>query len=292
MEINMSDFDFELPTIEDEGTVTLCEEDKKRVIANQVEWYKGEKNQTDRVALVYFSTLDVTTLKRALKERPDLTVQQKREIVLNLRAALAKKLGKEESKLDAVDLLDLNEVKFRKVKATYKQGLGFVSWPVGKLPPEDENVWLKLGDPREYLTTILLVYPTNKDGELDKERFIKGGWKVLPWRFNPDLWHSILRINNGLKDSNASVSKWDLHLTCKDPKYQSITIAPAGGSAYQVNDKFRRVILEKAVGLYSKLNPFREMSTEKLREELGLPPPIIGDSVANDLDFSSALANV
>jgi hypothetical protein len=43
--------------------------------------------------------------------------------------------------------------------------------------------------------------------------------------------------------------------------------------------------LEKAVALYSKLNPFRELTIDELREKLGMPP--VGGGSTSGADFSN-----
>jgi len=288
-----TEFDTDLPNLDDDGSIGLGDEDKGKVNSNQQEWYKGEKGRTDRIALVYFNTLEMTHLRRALRQKPDLTNEQKKALIAKLKQQLAEKLSKSIDQLDGVDLLDLNEARFKPIRASFKQNLGYFSWPKS-ITAEEEKVWRKSGEPKDYVCTVVLWYPTDREGEIDRDRLPKG-WRVLPWRFSPDKWDVIRKINRGLIESQSSVSRIDLNISCTDTQYQKITITQAGPALYQRNDSFRRAVLEKALPLYAKLNPFREMTTDELREKLGMAPSGGGGGSGADFsdgDLSNVLAGV
>jgi hypothetical protein len=288
----MADFDdADLPSV-DNDDIGLGDEDKDKVHSNQLEWYKGEKGRTDRVALVYFNTVDQTVLRKALKAKPDLTKDQQRTLLGKARAQLAEKLGKTADQLEKADLLDVSEARFKAVTGSYKQGLGYVSWPKN-MSAEEERVWKKAGERKDYVCTVLLWYPTDRDGEIDKDRLPKQ-WRVIPWRMAPEKWQDLRKINRGLQESGSSVSQIDLNLSCSDTNYQKITITPSGPAIYLRAANFKKTVLEKAELLYSKLNPFREMSTDELREKLGLMPAggaAPGSDYAGE-DFGNILGNV
>jgi len=285
-----TEFDTDLPSLDDDGSIGLGDEDKGKVSSNQLEWYKGEKGRTDRIALVYFNTVDVTNLRRAVKQKPDLSADQKKVVLGKVRSALAEKLQKSVDQLDGVDLLDLNEARFKPVRASYKQNLGYFAWPKS-VTAEEEKVWRKAGEAKDYVCTVVLWYPTDREGEVDKDRLAKG-WRVLPWRFAPDKFDVIRKINKGLIESGSSVSRIDLNISCTDTQYQKITITQAGPAIYQRHEPFKRAVLEKALALYPKLSPFRELTTDELREKLGMAPSG-GGGVAPGSDFSDGdLSNV
>lgn len=284
----MSDDDFDdLPLDENIG---LGAEDKAKVATNQLQWYKGTKDHTDRVALVYFNSSEIVTLTKAIKQKPDLTKDQKKAIIGKVRAQVAERLQKQPDQLDAVDLLDLSETRLKKVTASFKTGMGFFAWPKA-LTPDEEKVWRKVGEPKDYLCTVLLVYPTDTEGEIESDRLPKG-CKILPWRFTGTNYDVIYKINKGLQESGSSVSRIDLNLSCTDANYQKITITQAGPAVYQKNDALRRYVLERAVPLYSKLTPFREISTDDLREKLGMTPAVSAVAPGSDYDTSDILSTV
>lgn len=286
------------PTVnfDDDNDIGLGDEDKGKVNSNQIDWYKGEKGRTDRVALVYFNTHEITQLRKAVKAKPDLTDDQKKTLVATIRTKIAEKNSKTPDQLDLVDLLDTGEARFKTASGCYKQGLGYIAWPK-TMTAEELKVWSKLGEKRDYVTSLLLIYPTDREGEIDKDNLAKK-WVLKPWRFSPDKYDVLRKINRGLLESGSTIAAIDLNISCTDTTYQKLTITQAGPALYARNDKFRRMILEKAVTFYSKLNPFRELSTDELREKLGMGGGGGGGGTASpgsDLsgeDFSNILGNV
>lgn len=290
----MTDMDIDIDLeMGDDSDIGLGEEDKNKV-GNQIDWYKGEKGRTDRVALLYFNNIKQTTLRKALKAKPDITKEQQKSVLIQTLQKLAEKLGKSIDQLDDVDMLDLNEARFKTVSASFKQGIGYVEWPK-KLTSEEEKVWKKLGDKRSYVFTVLMQYPTDREGEIDKDRLSKN-WRVLPWRFSSDKYDVLRKINKGLGESGAMISGIDLNFACTDATYQKITITQAGPSLYQKSDKFRRLVLEKALPLYEKLG-LRQLTTDELREKLGMGAGSSGGGSSGGgydagEDFSSIIQNI
>jgi hypothetical protein len=279
--------DFDLPL---DDNIGLGSEDKAKVTSNQIPWFKGEKGRTDRIALVYFNSVEIVTLTKALKQRPDLTSDQKRALVAKVRSQVAERLSKEPDQLDPADLLDISEARLKKVTASFKQGLGFFTWPKG-LNSDEEKIWRKVGEPKDYLCTVVVQYPTDREGEVDTEA-IPRGCKFLPWRFTSAIYDVIYKINKGLQEGQSSVSKVDLYVSCSDTNYQKLSITQAGPSLYLRDEKLKKYVLERAYPLYSKLSPFREITTDELREKLGMAPSVATAAVGSDFDSADILANV
>ena len=269
----------ELPEVDSD--IGLGDEDKGKVQTNQLEWYKGEKGRTDRVALVYFNSLDTTIRRKVLQQKPDITIEQQKGVILKARAQLAEKLGKSVDALDNVDLLDTSEARFKTVTASLKKEIGYVAWPK-VIPPGEEKIWAKAGERKDYVITVLLWYPTDREGEVDKERLKH--FRVMPWRFAPEKYDIFRKINKGLLEGGSSISHIDLNFSCSDTQYQKITITQAGPAIYTKNPQLKRLVLEKATLLYPKLNPFRELTIDELREKLGMPP--VGGGTTSGSDFS------
>lgn len=273
-----------------ESDLGLDEEDRKHAKAGaDLEWYKGVKGKTDRCAIIYFHTVDVTAVTAARKKSPQTSKEDLLKIAQASLAERATKLSKTPDQLTRVDRLDLRAVHFKRYASHYQEGLGFVLSRLGKDGPEADEVWKRLPEPKTHFSTLLLVYPTDRQGNLDKERF-SNGWTIKPWRFSPKRYDSIWKLNNGLVQNNLSIANQDLLLECKDDKFQQIDISGAGPALWLKNDKFREMVLAKAVDVYEKLVPFREMTTDQLRQKLGL-----GGSAVQDVsggDFNDLLDNV
>lgn len=271
-----------------EDDLGLDEEDRKQAkSSDDIEWYKpAEKGRTDRVAIVYFHPVDVAAVTAARKKTPGLS---KEDIAKTAQAALqarAEKLGKTADQLTKVDKLELNQVHFKRFNSHYQEGLGFVLSRLGKDGAEADEVWKKLPEAKTHFSTLLLVYPTKRDGTIDKDRFADG-WSLKPWRFSPKRYESIWKVNNTLSLNGLSIANQDLLLECKDPKFQQIEPQGGGPALWLRNEKFKELVLSRAVSLYDKLVPFREVTTDQLRAKLGLGGSAVQDVAAGD--FSELL---
>lgn len=286
----MSDDPFDKYAEELENDIGLDPEDRAKVRTNRLDWYKAEKDRTDRIALVYFHTIDVSAVRIAVKKNPAMSADEKVAVGKAALEARAKELKKSVDQLTAVDKLNLSDVRFKRFSAHYGQDVGYVISRLGKDGQEADEVWKRLEEPKDHFTTLVLVYPTDREGEVNKELLRAGNWRLMPWRFSADRYLQILKRNKGLTSNGVSIASQDLEITCKDTQYQNISIDIAGPAIYRVNDKFRDLVLGKAVEMYEKLCPFREMSTSDLRAKLGLGGGG-GSSIGPD-DFGEVLDNV
>jgi hypothetical protein len=249
--------------------IGLDAEDRAQVKSNKQDWYKAEKGRVDRVAFVYFNTVDVTAARIAKRKNAGIS---KDEMIAAGKAALearAKKLEKTVETMTAVDRLNLNDVRFKKMLAHYQEGLGYVISRLGLDGAEADDAWRRLPEAKQHFTTLLLVYATTRDGEIIKEK-LATGWKLLPWRFSPDRYSQICKRNVALVENGITIASQDIQIECKDTQFQNVTIDALGPAIYRKNPKFQELVLTKAVELYEKLSPFRDMTTADLRIKLGL----------------------
>lgn len=256
-----------------ESDLGLDEEDRKAAKSDDLEWYKGKKGVTDRVSIVYFHPIDISAVTAARKKDPKATKDDLVKIAQKALSDRAASLNKTVDQLTKVDRLDLSQVHFKKVVSHFGgEGIGYVLTRLGKDGAEADEVWKKLEPPKTHFTTLLVKYPTNKKGEIDKNAI--PGWaqdpEIVPWRFSPKRYELIWKCNMALVKNGASIADQDLLLECKDEKFQQIEPTGDGKSTWLKNEKIKSIILNKAVSLYDKLVPFREMTTAQLREKLGL----------------------
>lgn len=276
------DYDFD-------DDVGLEAEDKKHAATDRQEWFKGEKGNTYRAALIYFHPIDIAAMRAAKKKNPEI----EREALLEVgQKALAKRAEEREKAVDQLgdhEKLDLRRIQFRKIMAHYKEGIGYVVSRMGKDGKDSDKVWAMMGDLKKYFTTVLLIYPTTREGEIDKSR-LSNGWVVKPWRFSGKVYGRLHQVAAGLKSNELAISTQDLSLKCTNTDFQNFEIDGAGRGVWLKSDKFRDKVLESAVKLYKELNPFRELSTADLKMKLGLGGEV-GDDVSED-DFDDILENV
>jgi hypothetical protein len=277
-----------------ESDLGLDEEDRKAAKSDSdIEWYKGQKGKTDRASIIYFHPVNVSAVAKARKKTPNLSKDELVKIAAKALADRAASLNKTIDQLTPVEKLDTSEVHFKKFTSHFGgEGIGYTLSGLGKGTAEEDEVWKKLEPPKTHFSTLLIIYPSNKKGEIDKTNF--ANWKIVPWRFSPKRYDLIWKVNMGLVRNGASISNQDLLLECKDEKYQQIEPSADGPATWLKSEKFKQVVLAKAVDFYDKLVPFRQMTTAQLREKLGLSSGSSGavQDVAAGSDFTELLDNV
>jgi len=273
--------------------------DEKNVGGSNQDWLKmATKGQILRGAFIFFHTYDANAVAEARKvaKRANKTLSRAEETEV-AKAALTKRaeaLGKSLDSLTATDRLDTSKAHFKAMKAHFKEGLGFALSRLGKDGPEADAVWKSLPEAKPYFTTLFLIYPTDTEGNLNKEAFatqVKGNkLKMLPWRFGNKTYETIWKQNDSLRENGLSLASQDIKLECKEPKFHNIDVSAAGPAIWQKNDTIRSLVLATAVNMYDKLMPFRDMTTDQLRAKLGLTGPASAD-VSSD-DFQGVLDSV
>lgn len=276
---------------EDSEEVSLAP-DEKHVGGKKSEWLKfAQKGQLVRCSFVYFHTVDVNAVraaaKKAKKAGEPFGKEQIVEVATAALKARAEELGKKPEELTDVDKIDLRKSHFKVMKASYQEGMGYVVSRLGKDGSEADAIWKRLPDPKTYFSTLLLVYPTDREGNLNKEEFVKqlkeDKLQLLPWRFSNRVYESIFKLNSGLRENGLSLAAQDIKIECKEPQFQNIDVSFAGAAVWQkLGDDVKTKVLRAAVPMYESLNPFREMTTEQLKAKLGLGGSATEDVSADD----------
>jgi hypothetical protein len=291
--------DFDLPDEYDFDEDVALDADEKNVGGTQQEWLKlTQKGQNLRGAFIYFHTYDSNAVRAAVKiakkEGNNLTREQIVALADKALKQRAEELGKSKDQLSALDKLDISIAHFKAMKMHYQDGLGYTISRLGKDGAEADAIWKRLPEPKTTFSTLLLIYPTDSEGSLQKDTLTKQikekKLKEMPWRFSTRVYDDIWKLNDGLRQNNLSLASQDIMLECNEPKYQNISVRSAGPAWWLKNETFKEAVLTQAINFYDKLVPFREMTTDQLRAKLGL-----GGSGAEDVstdDFQGMLDQV
>ncbi len=281
----------------EQENVGLRPEDKKYARSADQEWFKGDQGATYRVSLVYFWPLVITTAlaaqRRAKEKGEQVSKEQQIELAKKALAKRSEELNKPLDQLADWEKLDLSETRFKKILAHYKEGFGFVNSRLGKDGADADEIWKMLGDQKSYFCTILMIYPTNRSGELDREEVTKK-YRIMPWRLSSKVYGQLHGQASSLRANELSISDQDLLITCTNGEYQNFDkMEGAGKALWRKNPKFMSIILEKSFAFYEKLTPFRNMSTADLKIKLGVSSGEKGgdDDVSSD-DVEDLLNNV
>lgn len=289
-----SPFDFETELSENDN-VGLDAEDRKHIRGKREEWFKGEKGNTYRVSLAYFYPLELAAAmaikKKMEREGKQATREQMAEAAGKLLAKRAEELQKAVDQLQAHEKLEMNTIRFKKVKAIYKEGHGYFLDRTGKDGADADKFWKDLGDPKSYFCTVLVKYPTNQHGEVVKES-LANMWSVIPWRASSKSYEGLIDEAESLKANDLSLVSQDLTLKCTNTDFQNFDIKSAGKALWRRDPRFQAKILEKAVTLYEKLTPFRDMSTAEVRMKLGMTSSAGGTDTSGSDEFEGLLDGV
>jgi hypothetical protein len=266
-------------TSEYENDVGLDEEDKGNFRERDV-WLKMSKGEVRRASFVYFHTVDVQAVQRAMKAAKDkgekLTPEQLRLVQQKALEDRATALGKSVDQLTETDKLFLDECKFKKMRFHYQPGLGMVLSRMGMDGADADAVWKRLEEAKLAYTTLMLVYPTDRKGEINKAT-LATDWQLIPWRFAQKTYETIWKLNAGLRENGMGLHTQDLKLECKDEKYQNIDVSFVGQAIWRKSPKFQTLVLDKALSFYDKLVPFRNMTTDQLKSKLGMGGSAVSD---------------
>lgn len=184
------------------------------------------------------------------------------------------------------------QIRYTGCERIYKQGVGYILY---KGP-----AYAQFGNPKQNVATLVLVWPTDKDGELDASSFKNGkGWQVQPWVFSTDKYQTLKKQNKRFPFVTNDVA-----LTCTDAQYQKMTFTPEGESLLQkliasgkpeyqqVVKKIRADIVAAVSGIHRDLA--RDLTIDQIKEALGedVDTPTGGDSSHSSADVDDLLDSV
>jgi len=288
---------FEDYDLDDDNDVDLNPSNKAP--SNRIERFKGEAGRTYLASLMYFHPLEASIIKAAKKmAKKDGTELDKELVKSKIKEALAKRAEKLKTSVDELapwQKLDTSKAQFKKVETQFCKQQGAAGLYVsrrGKDGAEGDKVWNMLEDPSIYYYTVILLYPTDRNGEVDVQAIMREGI-VKPWRFAGGVFNRLIEINQNLSkvESSLSLANQDLKLKCKNSQFQNFDIDFSGKAIWLRNDKVRDKFLPQAFNLYEKMVDAREVSTADLKEKLGVGGGDSGEDVADE-DMEDLLGNI
>ena len=177
------------------------------------------------------------------------------------------------------NLTSAAKVRFTGCERIYIKGVGNVLY--------NGPAYAQFGQPKQQVATIIIVWPTDKDGDLDGASFKAGkGWQVMPFIFSPDKYQTISKSNK-----RFPLLETDLLMACPEggAEYQKLTFTPE-------NKNLLRELMKKSESpelkaLVSKIladvkavaqNIHRELAQnltiEQIKEKLGKNDSPVGET--------------
>lgn len=127
------------------------------------------------------------------------------------------------------------------------------------------------GTPKMSIATVVVVWPTDKNGNIDKNRMKNGECDVMPWVFSKRKYQEL----------KALASEWpfgehDLKLTCTEAQYQQTSQTNCRENFLQKlqekgSDNFSD-IMDRVESVVANISNFigNEYTVDQLREKMGM----------------------
>ena len=125
--------------------------------------------------------------------------------------------------------------------------------------------------PRQRIATIVIIWPTDRNGVVDRSQLGSGGAQVQAWVFSGDKYRSLQQIHR-----EFPFGSHDITLNCSDATFQKMTFSPCkenllrslmgNPKAKDIVDKF----IGEATQILAKINDYvgREMTIQQVRDKL------------------------
>jgi len=195
------------------------------------------------------------------------------------------------TKEDGTPDMDAPTPEFNKAPRNFATGLGYVI----NQGPEYTKIFGGEA-PRKGIGTVIVVWPTDKHGTLDKARLQSMDFEVLPWVISEDKFEAIKPIH-----AEFPMGSHDLQCKCTDTKYQKMTFNPCRESLLRkiLESKKSAPIAEKILGLIPAAAAEvpsaigRVMTLDQIREKLtGAPTDTAAGSPISTEDIDAVVDDI
>lgn len=177
---------------------------------------------------------------------------------------------------------------FAGAQVNYIEGVGYI------INKGAEYTQLAGGEaPRARIGTVIVLWPTDKAGKLDKAALARGEAEVIRWIFSKDKYQGLQQV-----DSQFPLARHDLLMVCTDSQYQKMTFTPCRESLLMTlsenKDAAAQALVEKLIteatsvvaDIQSDIG--REMTPAQIREKMAgvevSANPGAAAATTNDID--------
>lgn len=254
-----------------DSDIGLEAEDAGRIRSNRVNAYKGEKGRVDRASIVSFRNVIRDAVAAELRRNPSLSSSEAEAVAAKTKAALAKKLGKPVASLTAIDELNLDKVLFRLSDIHYDErpGIGYVVSRMGKDGDEADAIWGHLPPAEQVMTCLLLVYPTDRQGEII-ERRLSNGWQIQPFKMKEAKYKDLMKLSGSVGKNGGNIANQDILIDCEESTFQKLKFSGDGPATWRKDPAMVKAVLTRALQLQEHMVPGKAMTTEELAAKLGV----------------------
>jgi len=251
-------------------------EESKVIKPAGIERFKlGRPGEIARISIVSFKRYSDTKIAQKTREKGSpLTDEETADIIAKIDAKLKEKLGKET--LTEADRTDIMSPRFSFSFTHYDDrvgGLRCLSKYQGMNVVKPELCCEKFGDAEQTIATVVMIYPTNRDGSIDTD-YLKAK-KNIDFQILKMTAKKFKKIESVYADSRQNEEGViDLKVTLDgEPKYQKFVIESGRVAAWarkDADEELRAWVIDQGIRChkYVKNELGFEMSREKLVEKL------------------------
>lgn len=156
--------------------------------------------------------------------------------------------------------------------------------------------------PRQRIVTVIVIWPTDKRGNLDKTRLANGEFEVKPWAISSEKYKTLDQLHHEFALSEHDITaKCEeggtqfqklIFTPCKENLYRQFLASPKGATVVQqIKDEVASIVsgIQEFVG--------RKMTIQQIREKLnpGSGVPVIrdmGDSASPSGDIENLVGGL
>lgn len=251
-------------------------EDSKLIKSQGIEQFRMNRpGEIARVSLVAFKKFtDVICANKTREKGSALTDEEKAAIIAKVDSKLAEKAGRE---ITEIDRLDISSARLAFAFTHFDSRVGTVrclSKYEGPNVVKPEICCHEFGDADQTIATIVMVYPTMRDGSIDMEDFARR--KRVEFQLLRMTQKKFARINSVYSDARAAkMPVIDLKLTLDDGdvKFQKYIIENGLTAAWAREDtdpELRNWVLEQGMKSFKHVETSLgfKMTKDKMMEKL------------------------
>jgi hypothetical protein len=184
--------------------------------------------EVSRVSIISFhKRIDVILREKANEKGGPLTDSEKADLIQKVDERIAAQLSKNVADLTEVDRLDVRKPKFAMAFTHYSDGVGTVrckSKREGANIVKAEMCCDRIGDADQTAATLVIAYPTDKNGEVDIELINRNAQKYITvgvWKLGSKKFKKVDSEYKGALEDSKDKVVLDLIVELDgDPKYQ------------------------------------------------------------------------
>ena len=127
------------------------------------------------------------------------------------------------------------------------------------------------GLPKMAVATLVVQWPTDRSGEIEKSRLEKGDILVMPWIFSKDKYASLKKTHK-----RFHFGAHDVTVDCSDAQYQKMTFTPERDNLFvlirEKNPDLAKKIISEARSVLANLEGSiaQDLTIDQFKEKLGM----------------------